>query len=159
MRSVPTSVATYTLSGRLGTRASSMMSVTPGRSRTIFDVRMRWYTASMLCVLPPPKAVFSSTTGSPSSSSVTETRLSTLMSSDRMPSVIKVREKNSLGSWYSKPASPFATLARSSANSAVLNCPRATSALGATTLRQGRSAPDELASVEAGVTTLQESAC
>ena len=69
----------------------------------------------MECVLPPPKFVCSSTTGSPL---CPERRLAAPLTKALKPSVRYVLAKNSFGSRYSDGALPLCTLAKSAANSA-----------------------------------------
>ena len=115
--------------------SAARTSLTPGMSSAGVP-EARWYNAIMLWVLPPPKLVCSSMTGSPPPPvrrRVAPTRSSV------SPSVRYVRAKNAVGSWYSSSAVPLATSYRSAANSAWSNRPDATSACGEMISRQGVS--------------------
>ena len=90
----------------------------------------------MLWVLPPPKLVCNSMTGSPPPP---ERRRAAPASRSFNPSVRKVRAKNAIGSWYSSSAVLLATSNRSAANSAWSNRPDATSVCGEMISRHGVS--------------------
>src|SRR5690606_28459950 len=130
---MPSSTTTFD-AGSCSTSARSSTAGTPSISLVATLPPAMCMTASMVWVLPPPNAVCSWMTGSPV---LPVSRLATEVSKAPMPSVMKVRWKNSTGSWYSGVAEPSWTRVMSAANSARTKVPRWTSSCGMATSRQG----------------------
>jgi len=105
---------TRRIAGRSFTPASVITASIPANSCGDTPEK-RWKRASIEWVLPPPKLVWSCTTGSPPRP---ESRWTAPTSIDFRLSVRYVRRKNSAGSRYSSVPSPIWTCQRSAANSA-----------------------------------------